>query len=115
MLDETPRDTPPDEEPVRVDGRAIPFQAWEHELMLRAAAWVAMTQGVAMAYVAGTRWMRWHMVIEAWPLAATVGVVGIGWLCVRSREARATVAATGVACLLLLVLGGGWTSSRGYG
>ena len=114
MIDQTPRDTPPDEDAVRIDGRAIPFQAWEHELMLRAAAWVAVVQGVAMAYVAGNRWMRWHLVMDAWPLASMIALVGIGWLCVQSRGARTTLVVTGVVFFLVLVLGGAWTSNSTY-
>ncbi len=112
MAEETPRGTPPDEDVVRIDGRAIPFQAWEHELMLRSVAWVALVQGAVMAYVAGARWLRTPIIAEEWPVVFVVGVIAVGLMSVRSRVARSIVAATGVVCFVTMVCGGEFPTFR---
>ncbi len=116
MTEEPPR-TPPDEDIVHVDGRAIPFRTWEHELMLRAAAWVAMVQGAALACGVDARWRRSWAGPENWPFLVLAGLMVVGWLCARSREPRVLLAVAGTAFFVALVVPGGlprlpWFSAR---
>lgn len=115
MGDDTPREEGREEDLVHVDGRSIPFRAWEHELMLRAAGWVAITQGAALTYVFGARWMRVQTISEEWPLPTILGVIALGWLCVRSSAAKTALAVAGVAFFALLVTGGEWPGTSPMG